>query len=205
MFKHFETSLSGVLAITARTLCPDGLPEQLTLLAAAHPAGIVLREPDLPPEDYAALAMRALEICRAAGTPCILHRHIALARRLACPAIHLPLPVLCAQPDAAQAFETVGVSVHSVEQAQQAAALGATYLTFGHVFPSTCKPGLPPRGLEQLRAVCRAVSIPVWALGGLTPDNAAACLACGARGAAVRSGLMTPQGLRAWIAKPAGL
>jgi thiamine-phosphate pyrophosphorylase len=82
----------------------------------------------------------------------------------------------------------VGVSCHSLEAATTAASRGADYIFFGPVFatPSKAQYGLP-QGLERLREVCSSVAIPVLAIGGITLQNAPACLAAGARGiAAIR-------------------
>ncbi len=54
----------------------------------------------------------------------------------------------------------VGRSVHALDEALSVASLGADYVTFGHVFPTSSHPGLPPRGLDQLRAIVDAVDIP---------------------------------------------
>ncbi|MBX6395940.1 MAG: thiamine phosphate synthase [Alicyclobacillaceae bacterium] len=66
----------------------------------------------------------------------------------------------------------IGRSVHSVPEAVEAERQGADYVTFGHVFATSSKPGLPPKGPAALRAVVEAVSIPVMAIGGITPANA---------------------------------
>jgi thiamine-phosphate pyrophosphorylase len=82
----------------------------------------------------------------------------------------------------------VGVSRHSLESAQFAASGGADYLFFGPVFATPSKAAYgAPQGLKRLAEVCRAVSIPVIAIGGITLANGAACLSAGARGlAAIR-------------------
>jgi thiamine-phosphate pyrophosphorylase len=69
-----------------------------------------------------------------------------------------------------------------------AASGGADYLFFGPVFDTPWKAAFgAPQGLERLAEVCRAVSIPVLAIGGITLANASACLAAGASGiAAIR-------------------
>lgn len=82
------------------------------------------------------------------------------------------------------------MSVHSVEQAVRAQQLGADFLIAGHIFPTDCKPGLPPRGLEFLGQVCRAVTIPVYAIGGITPENAPLAVKAGAAGVCIMSGAM---------------
>jgi thiamine-phosphate pyrophosphorylase len=82
----------------------------------------------------------------------------------------------------------VGVSCHSREAAQSAARSGADYIFFGPVFatPSKAAYGLP-QGLERLSEVCRAVAVPVLAIGGVTLENAGSCVAAGAAGiAAIR-------------------
>ena len=75
--------------------------------------------------------------------------------------------------------------------ARAAEKLGCTYITAGHGFATDCKKGLAPRGLDFLQAVCRAVDLPVWAIGGITPENFPSVRAAGARGGCVMSGLMT--------------
>lgn len=79
----------------------------------------------------------------------------------------------------------LGCSVHSVDDAKRAEEQGAGYVTFGHVFPTHSKPGLPPRGVEGLQKVVDAVSIPVLAIGGITADNIDQVLATGCAGVAV--------------------
>ena len=85
----------------------------------------------------------------------------------------------------------VGRSVHSLPEAIQAASAGADYVTFGHVFPTTSHPGLPPRGLDELREIVNAVDVPVLAIGGITVDNLASVLATGCAGIAVISAILS--------------
>ena len=184
--------MSDILCVTSRSLCREDFLTRLERVAAAGPAGVILREKDLPPEDYRALAERALALCRARGVPCILHSFPETAEALGERAIHLPLPLLRAlPPERRGAFRVLGTSCHSVEDAREAEKLGCTYITAGHVFATDCKKGLAPRGLDFLRAVCRAVDLPVWAIGGITPENFPSVRAAGARGGCVMSGLMT--------------
>jgi thiamine-phosphate pyrophosphorylase len=81
-----------------------------------------------------------------------------------------------------------GASCHSLASAQAAEADGADYLFFGPIFATPAKAAFgEPQGLPRLREVCRAVKIPVLAIGGVTPQNAAECLHSGASGiAAIR-------------------
>jgi len=84
----------------------------------------------------------------------------------------------------------VGRSVHSLAEAQAAVADGAGYVTFGHVFPSTSKPGLEPRGIAQLAEIVQAVDVPVLAIGGINLANLDLVLATGCAGIAVISAIL---------------
>ncbi len=76
-------------------------------------------------------------------------------------------------------------AVHSVEAAVRAEREGADIVQVGTLFATASKPGAPTLGPQGLRAICDAVGIPVIAIGGITPHNAAATLAAGAAGIAV--------------------
>jgi thiamine-phosphate pyrophosphorylase len=79
----------------------------------------------------------------------------------------------------------VGASCHSLEGARLADADGADYIFFGPVFATPSKAAFgSPQGLAKLREICHAVKIPVLAIGGITMENAAACVEAGAAGIA---------------------
>lgn len=82
----------------------------------------------------------------------------------------------------------VGVSCHSLEAARSAVSAGADYIFFGPIFPTPSKASFgAPQGLDRLSEVCASVTIPVLAIGGVTPENMPACLSAGASGiAAIR-------------------
>ncbi|WP_238297417.1 thiamine phosphate synthase [Eubacterium sp. MSJ-33] len=68
-------------------------------------------------------------------------------------------------------IQRIGTSIHSVEDAIFAEKHGANYITAGHIFVTDCKKGLPGRGIDWLRTICDAVSIPVYAIGGISDAN----------------------------------
>lgn len=85
----------------------------------------------------------------------------------------------------------IGRSTHSVEQAVAAQAEGADYIGFGPLFPTPTKPGRPAIGLDDIRRVHELVTIPIFCIGGIKPDNLPAVLAAGARRVVIVSGLLT--------------
>ena len=82
----------------------------------------------------------------------------------------------------------IGVSCHSIEEAQRAESAGADYVFFGPIFDTPSKRSFgTPQGLARLSAACRAVNIHVIAVGGITVMNAGDCIQAGAKGiAAIR-------------------
>jgi thiamine-phosphate pyrophosphorylase len=77
----------------------------------------------------------------------------------------------------------IGVSCHNIEELVAAEREGADFAVCGPVFPSVTK-SLTPMGLDAFRRAVAAVQLPVYALGGVTRENAAACIAAGAAGIA---------------------
>jgi thiazole tautomerase (transcriptional regulator TenI) len=88
-----------------------------------------------------------------------------------------------------QEEQWTGRSVHSFAEAKKAAADGVDYMLYGHVFASGSKPGLPPRGTEELQLITAAIRVPIMAIGGITPENTADVLRAGCAGIAVLSGI----------------
>lgn len=85
----------------------------------------------------------------------------------------------------------IGYSAHDVDEASAAAGAGADYIVISPVFPTTSKPDAHAVGLGALNACAvRLKDVPVFALGGVTPENANACLDEGAYGIAVLSGIL---------------
>ncbi len=183
--------MSDLLIFTNRSLCREDFLRRIRALAHAQPKAIVLREKDLPEEEYQVLAKDVLQICREHGVPCILHSFVHTAQKLNADAIHLPLPLLRQlSPEEKKAFTLLGASCHSVEEAQEAEALGCTYITAGHVFDTDCKKGLPGRGLAFLEKISKSVSVPVYAIGGICPQNAPYVRRAGASGFCIMSSAM---------------
>lgn len=185
-----------LIAVTDSATCPRPLPKQIERLAKLtelRPQAIILRAKSLDKAAYRTLALQAQQSCKVTGIPLILHSDWQLAHDLGISKLHLPLALLRQISEYERAYFTwLSTSVHSVDEAQEAQALGATVLIAGHIYTTQCKAGLAPRGLGFLQAVCNAVSLPVYAIGGIGFDAAqhAELKANGARGACVMSAYM---------------
>lgn len=185
-----------LIAVTDAASCPRTLPAQIARLATLtvrKPQAIILRAKNLSAAEYRTLAEAAQKICLVHKLPLVLHSDWQLAKLLNIDALHLPLALLRELPMAErQNFAWLSTSVHSVSEAQEAEAFGATALIAGHIYATQCKAGLAPRGLDFLQSVVNAVNIPVYAIGGIGFDVAlhAELAAHGACGACIMSAYM---------------
>lgn len=204
--KQSET-FNRLICVTNRYLFDDienagGQPSflaRLEQIAAAHPAAIVLREKDMEEGAYEVLARDVQRICRRHQVPFIAHTYAGVAAQLGADALHLPLPLLRRLRESGAALPAyLGTSCHSLEDVREAKRLGCSYLIAGHIYATSCKPGLPPRGLAFLREVTAAAELPVYAIGGITPARLREVLAAGAAGGCAMSSLM--QG-NLWLTK----
>ena len=150
-----ELKAFRLIAVTDTPSCPRSLVEQVERIAecAYKPQQLLLRAKELTPEDYAKLAREVLPLCQSYGIELIIHTHWQSALELGIQRVHLPLPKLSLLPVAARRSLVISSSVHSVAGAQRALAEGAQALVAGHIYSTSCKAGLPPRGLEFLKQI----------------------------------------------------
>lgn len=152
---------------------------------------IILREKDMPQDEYEKLAREVIKISKKYGKVCILHSFVEVAKRINHPYIHLTMSQIAKlKLEDREYFKVIGASTHSVDEAVLAKELGATYITASHIFETSCKSGMKPRGIDFLKNVLAAVDIPVYALGGIHPENASLCIEAGADGVCMMSEYM---------------
>ncbi|MBU4440604.1 MAG: thiamine phosphate synthase [Acetobacterium sp.] len=180
-----------LICITNQELCKDDFLSRIDKIASGKPHAIMLREKDLGDLEYQNMAIKVKEICDKHQVNLIINQNIETAERLNIGAIQLSIDDIRKHHEAIKNFSQVGVSVHSVEQATEAEALGADYLIAGHVFPTDCKKGMPARGLRFLKEICDSVRIPVFAIGGISQANYKITLMAGAKGVCIMSEAMT--------------
>lgn len=90
----------------------------------------------------------------------------------------------------------VGISTHSLDQARAAERNGANYIGVGPVFSTATKPRVTPVGLELVRQVAPQITVPFFAIGGITLDNLDQVLAAGATRVAVVSAILNAPDVR---------
>lgn len=186
---------SGLYALTPEW--PDTVPltERLAQVEAALAGGAVLvqyRNKHAPAASRATQARALVELCQGWGVPLIVNDDAHLARQTGAAGVHLGRT----DGDVAVARgllgETaiIGVSCYDdLARAEAAVAMGADYVAFGRVYPSTTKPDATPVTLSCLQDACRRLPCPVAAIGGITPDNAPPLVAMGVSLVAVVQGV----------------
>jgi len=158
---------------------------------------IQLREKDLPAADLASLARRILTLLADARstTKLLINSRPDVALATAAHGVHLtaapgeltPSQVRQLYAEAGCAAPLLSISTHTIAEAIQARNDRVDAILFAPVFEKSIAGQIvtPGHGLEQLRrASIAAAPIPVYALGGITLENAASCIAAGAAGIA---------------------
>ena len=152
---------------------------------------VQLREKTLDEANFLAEAKELQALCRERGVPFLVNDNVEIAREMDADGVHVGQSDMEAQdvrallgPD-----KILGVSAQTVEQALAAQAAGADYLGVGAMFPTGTKQDTRPVSYDTLKAICRAVSIPVVAIGGISLGNVSQLSGSGICGVAVISAI----------------
>src|SRR6185503_6539895 len=160
---------------------------------------IQIREKQLSARVLFELAKRAVKIARDSATKVLINDRSDIAAAANADGVHLTttsLPTAVVRRSFGERF-IIGVSTHSLKEADLARRDGADFVVFGPVFATASKRDYgEPLGLNRLAQVCAELSpFPVLALGGVTKHNAGDCFSAGAQGIAAIRELAQPETL----------
>ncbi|KOR83928.1 thiamine phosphate synthase [Peribacillus frigoritolerans] len=170
--------------------------EELTRIIAESVSGgvsiVQLREKNNSSLSFYKKASALKQLLNGLSIPLVINDRVDIALAVGADGIHigqddLPLPVV---KKMVPEDMIVGVSVSTLEEALEAERNGADYIGVGSVFPTKTKQDATLMALEDLGEICRGVSIPAVAIGGITADNMSALSNSGLSGTAVVSAIM---------------
>ncbi|MCK1984193.1 MULTISPECIES: thiamine phosphate synthase [Peribacillus] len=173
--------------------------EELTKIIAESVSGgvsiVQLREKNNSSLSFYNKASALKQLLNELSIPLIINDRVDIALAVAADGIHigqddLPLPVV---KKMVPEDMIVGVSVSTLEEALEAERNGADYIGVGSVFPTKTKQDATLMAIGDLEEICRSVSIPAVAIGGITADNISELSASGLSGTAVVSAIMNAE------------
>ncbi len=169
--KTLDTSL---YFITDSTAFEEG--DFLRRVDSALQGGVTilqLREKNKNTREYISLAEKVHALAQRYGVPLIIDDRVDVALAVDAEGVHLgaeDMEIVTARKLLGEG-KIIGATAKTVPWALDAAAQGADYLGVGAIFPTTTKVKTVLTSVGTLRDICRAVSIPVNAIGGLNKDN----------------------------------
>ena len=159
---------------------------------------IQIREKDLDEKDFLLEAEELLALCRSYNVPFIVNDNVELAVKVGADGVHVGQSDMNARDVRALIGndKILGVSTQTVEQALFAQECGADYLGVGAVFPTGSKDDAEVLDRKTLMDICKAVSIPVVAIGGITKDNVRELKGTGIAGISVISAIFAQKDIQ---------
>ena len=185
--------IGGLCAIIDTQVLKGLRPHEVTGQVIRSGARIVqLRDKVLPKKELLPIAIELKELCAGHNVLFIINDHLDIALASDADGLHLgqnDLPVKVARR-LLPIDKVLGCSTKTLEQALTAEAEGADYIGVGSIYPTSSKGTATVIGLERLRQVRQAVSLPIVAIGGINKDNAAEAISAGADSVAVISAIL---------------
>jgi len=168
----------------------------LWILEQALEAGVravQLREKDLSGRELLILAEKAKKLCQRYRTGLFINDRIDVALEVDAEGVQLgtsSMPIEAARRLLGEE-KLIGVSTHSIGEAESAQQAGADFILFGPIYFTASKAVYgAPQGLDPLRKVVEKISLPVYAIGGIREENVAEVKETGIRGVALISAVL---------------
>ena len=160
---------------------------------------VQLREKQLGDADFLQEAIQIHALCQQYGVPLFINDNVEVALQCHAEGIHVGQEDMAAAQVRARVGEgmMIGVSVHSVEEAQEAVKHGADCLGVGAAFATHTKTDVDVLPHETLKAICDAVDIPVVAIGGIHKENILQLKGTGVDGVALVSAIFAAKDIEA--------
>lgn len=180
--------LAKRIAITGTAASNAAFAAKFEQLLAQDLALVHFRQIGLSDKDFLIRVQSALALCRARGVLMVINTDPIRFAALGGAGLHVSSAVLrqlATRPVSAQLM--FSASCHSLEELRMAAALEADYVLLSPIAPTTSHPERRPLGWERSAALINAVSVPIYALGGMTAADIPKALAYGAAGIAAIS------------------
>jgi len=153
------------------------------------------RDKDVGDDAYLVSVRETVAAARRHGARTLLNGRWSLLADTGADGVQVPSSVSVAAARAAVGPRAlIGHSTHSRDEIRVAVEGGADFVTLSPVFPTESKPGAPTLGLDELAALAAECPLPVFALGGVTAQNARACVSAGAFGVAVCGAILSASG-----------
>ena len=195
-----ERKILRLYAVTDRRWLKAGetLREPVEELLKAGVTCVQLREKEAEEKLFFREAEELQQLCTRYGVPLIINDRPDIAKAVQAAGVHVGLSDMAVERAREILGEKfiIGASAHNVREALAAEAAGADYLGCGAVFGSGTKKDVTILAREELKKICQAVTLPVAAIGGITPENAAQLAGTGIAGVAVVSGLSAQENKR---------
>ena len=184
--------LHGLYAITDPALMGERLLEQAEQAVSGGVRLLQYRNKQADPARQQSEARALSDLCRAHKVTFIINDDPRLAAGVDADGVHLgqsDSDILSAR-QILGADKIIGLTCHaSLENALAAEKAGADYVAFGRFFPSHSKPHAPPAEIDILHQARRRLTVPIVAIGGVTPENGGALIEAGADMLAVIHGI----------------
>lgn len=190
--------MKNIICVSQQSVCIEDFFSRVEKIMQEEVFAFILREKELSKQEYEQLARELQKRFTHFKTPLFLNGDFELACTLGLP-VQIPFSMY-------EKLESspvpVGISIHSVEEAHYIAHtkkdIEISHIIAGHIFVTDCKKGLAPRGLNFLQNVCKEINgkIPVFGIGGISPENIELVRKAGAKGGAIMSSCMKTENVQ---------